>query len=678
MRVRPWLCLVALSIPAVLASTARAATGELVPLDPSLPPLREREHMVRVLIRDGFAVTRVEQVFENGADRDLEARWSVSLPAGATVAGCSVWIDGQEVAGEVVERERAERAREAELAAGREAGLVTREERRFELRIAPVRARSDQRVRLEYYQPLELDHGIGRYVYPLAPGGHGARARELFQGSAAVRRARIEVELRTSLPVEDVATPGWEGARLEMLSGAGPGLRRAVLEPPRGAPLEQDFVLYWRHPTPTQADLQLLAWTPPEGDGYLQLTLDPGLELAPELGSRDWVILLDVSGSMQGEKLRAAQQAAIGLLRAIPPGDRCQVLAFDQRVAELSPLGPASADRVEAAVRALQRVQAGGGTDVYGALEAAVRAADPARTRGVVLLSDGVVTAGVAQQRAFVELLGRADVRVCALAIGNEADLALLERAARVTGGFLLPVSPQDLIEGRVLQARDKLARAALRDVTLELEGGGVWGLEPARVPVLHAGEPLVVCGRYGAPGPVALRLRATVGGQPLEWRGQLTLPETAAGAPELARLWALRRVDALEQAEREQEPDPARAREALALALSHQLVTARTAMVLLSPTGYQAQGIARENAARLGVERAAQDSPGHGQASPAWVAQTPPAPRVDGPGSYHRSRGWSFGGGGGGGAFGPLGALLAAALARGARRARTGTRSAA
>lgn len=665
-RFRPWLLLTLLTLPPALA-----APGELVPLDPSLPPLVEREHHVQVLIRDGFAVTRVEQVFENASGRDLEARWSVSLPPRATVAGCAVWIDGREVAGEVVERQRAEEVHAAERAAGRGAGLVTREERRFELRVAPVRAGAAQRVRLEYYQPLEVDHGIGRYVYALGPGGHGARARELFQGSARVRRARIEVELRTSLAVEDVATPGWEGARLEALPGAGEGLRRVVLEPPAGAPLEEDFVLYWRHPASPQARLERVGWTPPEGDGYFMLTLDPGLELTPELAARDWALVLDVSGSMQGEKLRAACEAAIGLLRALPPADRFEVLAFSDRVRGITRLGAATPDRVEEAVRAIQRLEADGGTDVYAALRHATLQADPTRARGVVLLSDGVVTAGQAQQREFVQLLARADVRVCALAIGNEADLRLLERVTQVSGGFLLQVSPQDLVEGRVLQARDKLARAALRDVRLEVEGGGVWGLEPAALPTLHAGEPLVVCGRYRAPGSARVRVRALCGQTPLEWSCELELPAQASEAPEVARLWALRRVEALEREQTEQGQDPVRAREALALALSHQLVTERTAMVLLTSESHAEHGIERHNARRLDAERAAQAAPNHGQAQAVIVQSAPDAGRVDGPGSYHRSRGWSFGGGGGGGAFGPLGACLAALVAWAGRRSR-------
>lgn len=657
---RPVLAL--LLLPAALP----AAPGELIPEDASLPPLLEREHRVSVLVRDGFSVTRLTQTFENHAGRDLEARWSVALPRGATVAGCSAWIDGREVKGEVVERARAEAIAASERAAGREAGTVARAERRFEVRIAPVRAGAAQQLSLVWYQPLEVDHGIGRYVYPLGAGGHGARAREVFLGAGAQRRARIEVEVRTSLPVEDLATPGWEGAKVEELPGADAATRRVVLEPPAGAALDQDFVLYWRHPQAATPRLSLLPYTPAEGDGYFQLVFDPGLDLTPELASRDWVLVLDVSSSMHGNKLAAMKEAACGLLRALPPGDRFAVVAFHSRPWEAFPQSVATPDRVDEAARAIGRLAANGSTDVLGALELATVLADPARTTGVVLISDGVVTAGSRDTAPLLRRLAERDVRVCTLAVGNEADLALLDRLSEESGGFHLDVSPQDLIEGRVLQARDKLARARLRGVQLQVEGGEVEDLHPAELLALHAGEPLVAFGRYRRPGPVVVRVRAFLGQEPVEWTGQAELPASAPGAPEVARMWALQRVGLLER--------DGRRREATEVALAHGLVTDRTSILLAGEATLAAHGIARTNAERLRVEAAAQAAPDHGRATPVEVRPPvegvwypgPGATPFDGPGSHkRRSSGWS--GGGGGGAFGPLGALLALlALGRG------------
>src|SRR6185295_3036874 len=145
--------------------------GLLTPKGSGLPPLEIRDHKVNVVINNGFAVTEVDQVFHNPHDRDLDAVYSFPLPKDAALSELSLWIDGEEVVGEVVEKEQGREILKEEKQAGRDAALAEqRDYQAFDVFVTPVRAGSDTRVRLVYLQPLEIDSGVGRYLYPLEEG----------------------------------------------------------------------------------------------------------------------------------------------------------------------------------------------------------------------------------------------------------------------------------------------------------------------------------------------------------------------------------------------------------------------------------------------------------------------------------------------------------------------------
>ena len=117
---RAWL----LAGIAWLGAAGAQAAGLLTPADGSLPALEIRDHQVEVIIADGYATTSVEQVFHNPHGRDLEAVYSFPVPKRGAVGEFTLWIDGQPVHGEVLEKKQARQIYEEEKAAGRDAGLT--------------------------------------------------------------------------------------------------------------------------------------------------------------------------------------------------------------------------------------------------------------------------------------------------------------------------------------------------------------------------------------------------------------------------------------------------------------------------------------------------------------------------------------------------------------------------
>jgi len=131
--------------------------------------LEIKEHDVRVTVNNGIAVTEVFQVFRNTENRQVEALYTFPVPKGASVADFSMWIDGREMVGEVVEKERARQIYESYKPRRKDPGLLEQTDyKTFEMRIFPIGAGAEQKVRLRYYQELDVDDDWATYVYPLA------------------------------------------------------------------------------------------------------------------------------------------------------------------------------------------------------------------------------------------------------------------------------------------------------------------------------------------------------------------------------------------------------------------------------------------------------------------------------------------------------------------------------
>ena len=164
------------------------------------------------------------------------------------------------------------------------------------------------------------------------------------------------------------------------------------------------------------------------------LTLTPGIDLAPIDEGRDWVFVLDTSGSMAG-KFSALTEGVRQALGSLDAADRYRVILFSDRATELT-RGFAAAEpgNVEATLRRLDNLQAGGGTNLFDGLRQASRSLRSDRTTAMVLVTDGVANVGPTEMTRFLELLEPLDIRLFTAVMGNSADRPLARGARRALG----------------------------------------------------------------------------------------------------------------------------------------------------------------------------------------------------------------------------------------------------
>ena len=642
---RSWisgLLVAAVSISPLIGSAA----GILTPVGSSDQPVEILDHHVDVRITDGFARTVVQQTFSNPNPHPVEALYAFPVPESASLSEITIHSGETVLEGEVVPRADAERIYKEEKDQGNDVGMGSKESyERFEFRVFPVRPGVETSIEVVYYQPLKIDLGVGRYVYPIEEGGTDEEDESFWTRNETVKRSfSANVSVRSGYPLEDVRIKGFPGTPVKQDSNT---LTWSFDEP--GGTLNQDLVVYYRLAQNLPGRVDLLTYKPESAEpGYFMMTLTPGVDLEPITQGVDYMFILDLSGSMSGKlaTLCAGVEKAIEKLR---PEDRVHIVTFSDRARNLTQdwvsLTPENTAEL---LKQVAGLRVNGGTNLYDGLRLGLKKIDDDRPTNVILVTDGVTNTGSIDPADFHALMKQHDVRLFGFLMGNSANWPLMRTICDASDGFYSAVSNADDIVGKILMAKEKITYEALLDVDLQIKGLRVSELTQDFSGKVFRGQQLSVFGRYNQGGQADLALSAlkTTGEQVYET--SVAFPEVSTEYPELARLWAMSRIEQIELQRGIGKISGKESKSSVRdLGVAYQLVTDETSMIVLSSEGFQRHGIDRKNKELIATERAAQAQRQVSQSTPVStrVDQSQPmfsgkAPRVGG-------------GGGGGGAFG-------------------------
>jgi Ca-activated chloride channel family protein len=560
-------CLSVLSIVSVclLAAVPALADGVIIPDPPPGPeplPLRDtwltiRYNRVSVSIDRQVAVTRIEQEFLNEHEWEAEGTYIFPLPERASVSEFTMWVDGEPVESQILEAGEAREIYEGIVRRRRDPALLEYVGRRaVKARIFPIPPGGSRKVELEYTEVLPVDNGLVRYVYPLSTAGSAERfsARPLEQCS-------VHVDVRSEDAMHAIYSPTHQ----DRVSIQREGDHRATVGYEEVDVLpDQDFELVY---TVSQEDvgLNLLTFQEAEDRGFFLLLAAPTVGVASErVVPRDVILVLDTSGSMEGEKLAQAKGALTYVLRHLNQEDRFNVLAFSSGLSRYAgDLRPAS--EAPRAANWVQDLEAIGGTNINRALlEALSLTGDEphGEDRPVVLifLTDGLPTEGVTEIErilANVESGAPKNVRLFPFGVGDDVNTILLDALAEQNRGAASYVRPHERIDEEVSGFYAKIKTPVLTDLALDFGDVMVEDIYPTSLPDLFAGTQLILTGRYRLPpshrGDTRIRLSGRVGDAPREF----IYEATSGGAPDIGaddgsteptasfipRLWATRKI---------------------------------------------------------------------------------------------------------------------------------------
>ena len=484
------------------------------------PHLKVVAERVRVRIDHQYAQTVLEQEFENLTDRQLEGRYLLRT-ASATVEGFAYWNDEQKIVGEVFEKQSARNLYRSVTDQGRDPGLLEQSgEGSFSFRVFPIAPHERKRVEVRFGQRLARSGSRMQYRLTLA-GGESDVLAEIADDHPL---ARIDS------PSHRLATEQIDAQHARIRAFAGPaGARDLLLELEVRADPWQPTALVHRDPGQ---------------DPYLVLQMAAPAHLdQAQISAKDVTVVIDRSGSMTGEPIAQACAAAQLVVRRLRKGDRVNVIAFDHAVDPLFAKPQPVESARDASLQFIQRIRAGGGTNIAAALQTALQSQHSSREPHIVLfLTDGQSDSQSALQVAHDD---RGDARVFTLGLGPGVEKPLLSRLAAMKRGRFTYIESPEAIEERVGHLFDQVESPALVGVSLEARGATLLRTYPRTIPDLSAGDDLLLTSRMmGAPGSrLELVLHGTLGGRQVSYPVSVMLPE-AASHPWAARSWAKARID--------------------------------------------------------------------------------------------------------------------------------------
>ena len=554
-------------------------------------PLKKTE--VDVRISGVIADVTVTQHYRNEGSRAIEARYVFPGSTRAAVSGLNVRLADRLVTAQIREKQQARIEYQVAQAAGKTAALLEQKlPNVFQMNVANILPGDDVRVELRYSELLVPQGGNYEFVFPTvvgprynSPQSENAAARWVAQpflpnGVPPAGDFALKVALDTPLALQEVRS---RTHAIEVRKDGRDARHATVaLAAGSGPAHDRDFVLDYRLAGDAIASGLMLHQAqggPGGGENFfLALVEPPKAVAATAISPRDYVFVVDISGSMHGFPLDTTKQVLERLIGGLRPSDTFNVLLFSGSNKALSPHSvPATRANIDRALATIGDARAGGSTELIPALRRVYdepKAADVSRT--VVVVTDGYVTV----EREAFELVRRnlSKANLFTFGIGSSVNRHLMEGLARAGRGEPFVITDPAQAPEQAARFRRMVESPVLTSVRARFEGLDVYDVEPAVLPDVLGERPVVVFGKWrGTPtGRMVVEGHSASG----PYRQEVAVDGAARhDTPALRTLWARHRIAALSDQEALEGGD-AHAKPITALGLQYGLLTQYTSFI--------------------------------------------------------------------------------------------------
>lgn len=508
------------------------------------PELRVERVRADILIVDGLATTTLDVTVSNNTERDAEAELLLPVPDNAAVRHFDFMGSATQPTATLLLREEARATYDSIVAKLQDPALLEfAGASLLRSSVFPVTRGSQQTVRVRYEHLVPSEGGRWDYELP--------RSESLATGAPW----EVTLEVHSTRPIADVYSPTHDLPRVEG-DAKRVKLRARADHPMQPGPLRVSVLLA---EGPLTTTLFTSADTNGQGGWFLLLA---GLGEVPAhvtLPPREVTLVIDRSGSMAGEKFDQAKAAARQVLEGLAFGEAIQILDYSNSVERFAPTAVIKSKENLPALRAyLDGLTVGGGTNLDAALGAALATPPtPDRLPVVLFLTDGLPTQGETREVAIRDRIEKDNAhqrRVFTFGVGNDVNAPLLDALAVESRGRASYVRPDEDVERAVADVFEDLSGPVVTDLEVRVENPDgsantrlVRDLYPQVLPDLFRGDRLVLVGRYLGATPARFHLSGKRGAAPSQWTLDYDFAKALPRNGFVQRLWAMRRIAALE-----------------------------------------------------------------------------------------------------------------------------------
>jgi len=591
------LILLALAMPAWASPAENPADRTGSPYffvktnDPETDRLPLKKTDVDVRIAGVIADVTVTQVYTNEGEKPLEAVYVFPASTRAAVYGMQMTIGERTIIADIEERKAARKAYEAAKNAGQSASLLEQQRPNvFQMNVANILPGDVIAVELKYTEFLVPENAIYEFVYPTVvgprytgPQGDVQPAAEnwtknpyLHEGEAPTSRLDIRVHLNAGMPVAQIACDTHQ-TTINYDSPTAADIGLAGSEKYGG---NRDFILKYRL-AGRQIDTGLMLYEG-ETENYFLLMMQPPKQVKKAaIPPREYIFIVDVSGSMHGFPLDTSKALLRDLIGNLRPMDRFNVLLFAGGSAVLAEHSlPATKPNMRQAIRFINKQQGGGGTQLLPAMKRALAmGGTEGFSRNLVIATDGYVSV----EKETFDLIRRRlnDANLFAFGIGSSVNRFLIEGMARAGMGEPLVVTKPEKAAKIAQKFRRMVESPVLTDIAIDYGAFDTYGVAPAAIPDVFAERPVTVFGKWRGRAQGEIRISGRTGNANFTKRLEISRNDLDSGNSALRYLWARHRIAMLADYNK-LSPDDKRVKAVTRLGLTYNLLTDYTAFVAI------------------------------------------------------------------------------------------------
>ncbi|MGC1172282.1 VIT and vWA domain-containing protein [Polaromonas sp.] len=562
--------------------------------EPGLDQLPLKATKVDVRISGVIADVTVTQHYRNEGQRAIEAKYVFPGSTKAAVYGMNVRLADRLITANIREKQQARIEYDSAKKEGKTAALLEQHlPNVFQMNVANIMPGDDVKVELRYTELLVPQSGNYQFVFPTVVGprynspqseqaqGKWVAKPYLPAGQPSATAFDIKVQLATPIGLKEVRSNSHsiDVQKSQEAGAEGSKTASVSLRPGSGPANNRDFILDYRLAGDRiESGVMLYQGNPGSGENFFLAMVEPPKQIAAQtINPREYIFVVDISGSMHGFPLDTSKALLRELIGSLRPSDSFNVLLFSGSNRFLSPKSvPASRANIDQAISTIVQMGGGGSTELIPALKrvyAEPKAADVSRT--VVVVTDGYVTV----EREAFELVRRnlSQANLFSFGIGSSVNRHLMEGLARAGMGEPFIITNSSEAPAEAARFRKMIESPVLTSVKARFEGMDVYDVEPAQLPDVLGERPVVVFGKWRGQAGGQLVIEGQSASGP--YRKALPTGSSNQDAAALRYLWARHRIAGLSDQEALEGGDSQRAR-ITELGLQYNLLTQYTSFL--------------------------------------------------------------------------------------------------
>lgn len=533
--------------------------------DPSVDRMPLKGTEVAVKISGVIADVTVTQTYRNEGTRAIEAKYVFPGSTKAAVSGLNVRLADRLITAQIREKQQAQIEYDTAKKEGKTAALLEQHlPNVFQMNVANIMPGDDVKVELRYTELLVPQSGNYEFVFPTvvgprynSPQSASAQAKwvaqpTLAQGAASGTSFKLKASIDTPMGLKEIRST----THTVDVKKSDEDRHADVVLTADGRPADnRDFVLDYRLAgEKIESGLMLYKGQGENAENFFLAMVEPPKAVAASaISPRDYIFVVDISGSMHGFPLDTAKTVLERLIGGLRPSDTFNVLLFSGSNKMLSPKSvPATRANIEQALATIQNYGGSGSTELIPALKRVY--AEPKEdkvSRTVVVVTDGYVTV----EREAFDLVRKnlSKANVFAFGIGSSVNRSLMEGIARAGMGEPFIITDPIQAPEQAARFRRMVESPVLTNVKATFGGLDVYDVEPQALPDVLGERPVIVFGKWRADSSGQAKGRVIIEGQGASgpYRQEVRIDErTRQETAALRTLWARHRIQSLSDQE--------------------------------------------------------------------------------------------------------------------------------